>query len=85
MKYIGSSFNANKKLDTHSKEADKVANLYRAAFYIAKGANDLGLELIKKTGETCPDLILDDEKSRMYWAEKVLDRSILLKQKMTYA
>lgn len=72
-------------IDTYSKEADKVANLYRAAFYIAKGANDLGLELIKKTGETFTDLILDDEKSRMYWAEKVLDRSILLKQKMTYA
>lgn len=85
MKHVNFSFNANKKLDIHSKEADKVANLYRAAFYIAKGVNDLGLELIKKTGESFPDLTLNDEKSRMYWAEKVLDRSILLKQKMTYA
>lgn len=85
MKHVNSSFNANKKLDIHSKEADKVANLYRTTFYIAKGANDLGIELIKKTGESFPDLTLNDEKSRMYWAEKVLDRSILLKQKMTYA
>ncbi len=35
-------------IDTHSKEADKIANLYRAAFYIAKGACDLGLEFTKK-------------------------------------
>ena len=72
-------------IDTHSKEADKIANLYRAAFYIAKSASDLGLGFIKKTGESFPGLTLKDEKNRMYWAEKVLDRSNLLKQKMSYA
>ena len=43
-------------IDIHSKEADKLANLYRAAFYIAKGAEKIGLELIDKTGEKFPEM-----------------------------
>ena len=66
-------------IDIRSKEADKLANLYRAAFYIAKGAEKIGLDLIKKTGEDFPVMDFSNDSKRMYWAEKVLDRYVILK------
>ncbi len=66
-------------IDTRSKEADKLANLYRAAFYIAKGAEKIGLDFIKKTDEEFPEMDFSTDIKRMYWAEKVFDRYVLLK------
>jgi hypothetical protein len=66
-------------INTRSKEADKLANLYRAAFYIAKGAEKIGLDLIKKTDEKFPEMDFSSDAKRMYWAEKVLDRYVFLK------
>lgn len=66
-------------LDIRSKEADKIANLYRAAFYIAKGAEKVGLDLLKKTGEKFPKMDFSTKKKRWYWAEKILDRYTYLK------
>lgn len=66
-------------INIRSKEADKLANLYRAAFYIAKGAEKIGLDLIKKTGEKFPEMDFSSDKKRMYWAEMVLDRYTNLK------
>lgn len=66
-------------IDIRSKEADKLANLYRAAFYIAKGAEKIGLELIDKTGEKFPEMDFSSIDKRMYWAEMVLDRYTSLK------
>lgn len=66
-------------IDIRSKEADKLANLYRAAFYIAKGAEKIGLDLIKKTDEKFPTMDFTSNEKRMYWAEKVLDRYVILK------
>lgn len=66
-------------IDIRSKEADRLANLYRAAFYIAKGADKIGLELIKRTNEEFPQMDFSTDKKRMFWAEKVLDRYTFLK------
>ena len=66
-------------IDIRSREADKLANLYRAAFYIAKGAEKIGLDFIKKTDENFPEMDLSTDTKRMYWAEMILDRYVLLK------
>ena len=66
-------------IDIRSREADKLANLYRAAFYIAKGAEKIGLEFIKKTDEKFPEMDFSTDTKRMYWAEMILDRYVLLK------
>lgn len=60
-------------LKKSSFEADKIANLYRAAFYLAKGANEVGLEFLKKSGKEFNNLDLSSKKKRLYWAEKILD------------
>lgn len=61
-------------IDKFSKEADRAANLYRAAYYIAVGAVGVGLELLAKTGVTFPNMKLESEKEQKYWAEKILDK-----------
>lgn len=66
-------------IDIRSKEADKIANLYRAAFYIAKGAEAVGLQILEKTNEKFPEMDFSTQEKRMYWAEKILDRYTYLK------
>lgn len=68
-------------IDTKSKEADKLANLYRAAFYLAKGAQSVAMELLEKTGERFPKPIFKNDEDRLKYAEKILDRYTTLKTK----
>jgi len=58
---------------------DKIANLYRAAFYLARGAKEVGLDFLRKSGRKFEDLRLDTKKQRLFWAEKILDEYISLK------
>ena len=72
-------------LDKNSLKADAVANFYRAAFYLAQGNLKTGLSFLQKattffSQETDfqeiiknPE-ILNEEKVRLFWAEKALDQ-----------
>ena len=67
-------------LNKFSRASDKLANLYRAAFYLAKGSNKVGLEFLDKSGITFEGLKTDNQISRLLWAEKILDEYLKLKQ-----
>jgi hypothetical protein len=66
-------------LDKYSKESDKIANLYRASFYLAKGSVDVALNFLNKTGEKFDGIDLKGKDNQLYWAEKILDRYLILK------
>lgn len=60
-------------LSKYSHKSDRVGDLYRAAFYMAKGATAIGLDFLKKSGSKLKGLKLRTKKDRLYWAEKILD------------
>lgn len=62
-----------------SKESDKIANLYRAAFYLAKGSINISLEFLRKSGRKFGGLKIRTAAQRLFWAEKILDEYIKLK------
>jgi len=80
-------------LDKNSKESDAIANLYRAAFYLAGGHKEVGLEFLEKaskylSGKISPKLEkfissknkgLKTQGDFLFWAEKILDQYHLLK------
>ncbi len=64
-------------LDKHSRQADAVANLYRAALFLARGSRKTGLEFLKKAQERLGediDPVLKTRADDLYWAEKILDQ-----------
>ncbi len=66
-------------LNKFSKESDKLANLYRAAYAMAKGyKSQVDYFLKRSTGkfdniQKNLDRYINDESTRLYWAEKILD------------
>ncbi len=66
-------------LNKFSIESDKAANLYRAAFYLAKGSKEVGLKFLNKSGKEFKDIKTGNEEQRLFWAEKILDEYIKLK------
>jgi hypothetical protein len=66
-------------LNKYSHQSDKIANLYRASFYLAKGSIDLALNFLKKTGEKFDGMNIENKNDQLYWAEKILDRYQILK------
>lgn len=80
-------------LDKNSIRSDAIANLYRAAFYLARGSKETGLEFLGKankylSGKISPklknlifskDKNLKTQKDCLFWAEKILDQYHLLK------
>ena len=66
-------------LNKFSKKSDKIANLYRAAFYLAKGSNKVALGFLHKSGVEFDNLDLTTKVKRIFWAEKVLDKYTSLK------
>ncbi len=66
-------------LNKYSHRSDKIADLYRAAFYLAKGSKDMAMTFLKKSGERFENIKLKNEKERLYWAEKILDRYLILR------
>lgn len=75
-------------LNKFSKKSDAIANLYRAALYLARGSRELGLKFLsdaqKVLGKTLgvelsglitnKDKVLKNQKDNLFWAEKILDR-----------
>jgi len=64
-------------LDKYSQQADAVANLYRAALFLARGSRKAGLEFLKKARERLGeeiDPVLKTRADELYWAEKILDQ-----------
>lgn len=66
-------------LDKYSHQSDKIANLYRASFYLAKGSKEIALDFLKKSGEKFDKMDLDTKNRQLFWAEKILDRYQILK------
>ena len=78
-------------LNKHDLISDGIADLYRAAFYLAKGSNETGLQFVSKAKEKLGNKIsfdtekllgigvLNNEKDCLLWAEKVLDEHKRLK------
>ncbi len=64
-------------LDKHSQQADAVANLYRAALFLARGSRKAGLDFLTKAKEELSiklDPVLKTRTDELYWAEKILDQ-----------
>lgn len=75
-------------LNKLSEESDAIANLYRAALYLARGSKDIGFEFLVKAkaelGEVLDpkienliqnkDKYLKNKQDFIYWAEKILDQ-----------
>jgi|GEM_PF-1771776 len=80
-------------LEKSSSVSDGVADLYRAALYLARGSVKLGVIFLKKAQKKLParyklggaldDLALRPEDSfeeaPLFWAEKILDEYTRLK------
>lgn len=66
-------------LNKYSHRSDAAANLYRAAFYLAKGSISVAKDFLKKSGEEFDGLKVNSEKDRLFWAEKILDKYKLMK------
>lgn len=65
-----------------SEEADKLACLYKAAFYLAKDYKERALEFLKKSAVDLDLPSLDELKKgdELYWAEKILDEYLRRKR-----
>ncbi|MFH1840682.1 MAG: hypothetical protein ABH807_00785 [Candidatus Shapirobacteria bacterium] len=62
-------------LDKKSLKADALANLYRAAYYLAKGQTSTSRLLLARAQKILNfNLDLDASRSDLYWAEKILDQ-----------
>ena len=75
-------------LSKDSYQSDAIANLYRAAFYLAKESKEVGIEFLIKAQKKLNDKLdpqivsliknkekyLNNNKNFLYWAEKVLDQ-----------
>lgn len=66
-------------LDKFSNKSDQLGNLYRAAFYLAKGSNNVALNFIKKSAKKFNNLKIATEKQRLISAERILDEYLRLK------
>lgn len=66
-------------LNKYSYKSDAVANLYRAAFYLAKGSTSVAMDFLEESGENFNNLKIDSKKNRLFWAEKILDQYKKLK------
>lgn len=67
-------------LDKKSYKSDRLVNLYRAAFYLAKGNSKLALEFLKKAKIKLRINRLTTTDQQLFWAEKILDKFHLLKR-----
>lgn len=63
------------KLNKYSQKSDRVANLYRAALYLAKGDKQTALIFLKPTAPHLAAKIspINSVSQKKFWAEKILD------------
>jgi len=72
-------------LDKKSYQLDAIANLYRAALYLARGSKEVGLEFLEKANKYLSKKIypkIETRKDCLFWAEKILDEYKRLKMKL---
>lgn len=76
-------------LDKNDYQSDAIVNLYRAAFYLAKGSKAVGWRFLKKAKEklgraldVSPKKLKSHQEAR-FWAEKILDQYLKLKHSAT--
>lgn len=73
------------ELNKLSHKADAIANLYRAALFLAKGEKKIGLDFFEKAKNKLPFLFeipkgkLQTHSQQLFWAEKILDEYLRLK------
>lgn len=66
-------------------KSDGIADVYRAAFYLAKGAEEVGLEFLKQARKKLGKRLMEspprlkNRRQQLIWAEKILDQYIKLK------
>lgn len=66
-------------------KADGIADLYRSALYLARGADEVGLEFLRKAREKLGQRLIKspdkfkNHRQRLFWAEKILDQYARLK------
>jgi len=64
-------------LDKNNQQSDAVANLYRAAFSLARGSRKAGLKFLEKAKAALGiklEPVLKSRADDLYWAEKILDQ-----------
>lgn len=62
------------KLDKNSKKSDRIANLYRAALYLAKGDKTTSLNFLKNSDSLLTTKVVAAKPNQdRFWAEKILD------------
>jgi len=69
-------------LDKKSYQSEAIANLYRAALYLARGSKEVGLEFLEKANKYLSKKIypkIETKEDCLFWAEKILDQYHLLK------
>lgn len=78
-------------LNKNSRKSDAIVNLYRAAFYLAKGSETVGWEFLRKAKEKLggtldisPKKLKSPQEAR-FWAEKILDQYLKFKHSATSA
>ncbi|PIS14040.1 hypothetical protein COT65_01015 [Candidatus Shapirobacteria bacterium CG09_land_8_20_14_0_10_47_13] len=76
-------------LNKFDQKSDGIADLYRSALYLAKGADKLGLEFLRKAREKLgrelvksPDK-LKNRQQKLLWAEKILDQYTKLRSSLS--
>lgn len=73
------------ELNKFDIKSDGIADLYRAALYLARGADEVALGFLrqaeKKLGQKLIERphILKNRKQQLIWAEKILDQYLRLK------
>lgn len=66
-------------------KSDGIADLYRAALYLTRGANEAGLEFLRKAKKKLGKRIVNapekfkNRQQQLFLAEKILDQYIKLK------
>jgi len=67
-------------------KSDGIADIYRAALYLARGLDKTGLDFFNKARSklkeqlVCPPSYLKSRKLQLFWAEKILDQYLRLKK-----
>ena len=73
------------ELNKFDIKSDGIADLYRAALYLGRGASKTGLEFLRKANKKLnkrlvkPPVKFKDRQEQLFWAEKILDQYIKLK------
>lgn len=74
-------------LNKYNQTSDAIADLYRAAFYLAKQYKDVGISFIlkakKKLGDKMTLNVDEITDNYTYWAEKALDEYKRLKMNLS--